>query len=44
MVKVLHPSAGLMEALVFGHDRNRWSEFHTRYFEELCATMPQSII
>jgi uncharacterized protein YeaO (DUF488 family) len=34
-LKDIAPSAGLRT--VFGHDRNRWREFHERYFEELRA-------
>jgi uncharacterized protein YeaO (DUF488 family) len=34
-LKDIAPSAGLRTG--FGHDPNRWSEFHKRYFEELSA-------
>jgi uncharacterized protein YeaO (DUF488 family) len=34
-VKDVAPSAGLRTW--FGHDPNRWREFHKRYFEELGA-------
>ena len=34
-LKDIAPSAGLRTW--FGHDPNRWREFHKRYFEELCA-------
>jgi uncharacterized protein YeaO (DUF488 family) len=32
LVKDMFPSAGLTTG--FGHDPNRWREFHKRYFEE----------
>ena len=32
-LKDIAPSAGLR--IWFGHDPNRWREFHKRYFEEL---------
>ena len=34
-LKDIAPSAGLR--IWFGHDPNRWREFHKRYFEELRA-------
>jgi uncharacterized protein YeaO (DUF488 family) len=34
-LKDIAPSAGLRTG--FGHDPNRWREFHKRYFEELRA-------
>ena len=39
-LKDIAPSAGLRTW--FGHEPNRWREFHKRYFEELPPITPQS--